>query len=324
MRRLGGVAKNLNLFYGPDSYASLGEVQRWAAVFERKYGSATRFVINADELDATSLEAVLRQRTQSLALFPEPQFIILKRLVGLSLTAATRAQVGRLLSYVAELPSDVSVAVWEERDLPDDHPLVLGWQQIGTLRRFIVPEHPKVTVSLTPEATAWLREQYRLLGELARPNGKSKTTAPDERSWWLHALLNGAVLRADGELIDLITLQAGVPNAALSVGAFAIVTAIEAGRFEQAHELAERLIGDSAYFGLYGALHWQFANRSRWGDRCQIALRLLAEAEIASKIGDLIQPWILHQLLERLERAYVGTYQPLFPPRTLWLAGLPT
>ena len=329
-----------HLFYGSDSRRSLLELQRWVALYELKYGQVARYIIEADECDLTEVRQRLLGYLQGASLFDEPQLLVIKRLSQpRKPTAAQTKQIIQIAEECQRLPKEMTLLIWEEYELAIGHPLLEAWNQFqtegsGKIHRFQVPDERSLaaTISLqlkeydlgvTSEAVTWIREQYRMLGLLQLPE-RGKTAGPDERGWWLANLLDGAALRARGNMVELVDVQSGEAEVRLNVAPFALTKALAAGNFQEAWYQARKFMqsaDDRAYFPLWGALSWQLSQPGSrlLPDFLRTANQLLAEVEISAKLNDLAPAWILHQYLTKVE-AGGGS---LIEPRVLWLAGLP-
>ncbi len=297
------VKERIFLFHGNDSHGSGLAVRRWERLFRQKYGDATCYRIEADELDAVQLSRQLGMALAAQSLFPQPTLCLVRR--------PTRQETGRggghtqallkaLTEVVSRADDSVTFAIWEEKSLTEKHPLVTWFSDHAGRRQAAVKDHAVANFrQFGPAAAAYLQEHgYRLesaaarwLEEGAKRQEKEqrlvkrlKANDPlreDARSWWLHNILDTAMLLAPHDRIEVAVLEQCEELAETPVGVFEIMNAIE---------------------------------REQWS-----LARSLADVELISKNGLLPHAWIVDQLITSLA-SFGRESRPICAPRTLWLA----
>lgn len=343
-------APRVALFYGTDSRASLAEVRRWVGVFHQKYGNVTHYSLSADELGIDQTLKGIQQAVAGQSLFPEPKLVVVKRLSALDPKKGKVLQplLKWLDGQIEQLDVQITVVLWEDRDLPESHALLEKagqWKEAGllSLKRFQVPDNRNISgyinqylegtnTSVTPEGLRWLQEQYRFLDREARLRLRLRQNdqrLEDERSWWLAGVLEGALTCSQGAVITLEDIQAGHAALESPVGVFEISEAVGNMRWQEAAELLQRFSSqgadDSAYFGLYAALAWQIQRgQSRFSQEVRAAaMELLAEIEVVSKVFPLTHAWLAELFVIRLrQRVESKEYLNLVDRRVMWLASL--
>jgi hypothetical protein len=287
-----------------------------------------------------------------MALFPEPVLLVVKRLSaqdGSSRTFASSKEFMKLMIQLWEhTPTTTSVLLWEDRFLPDTHPLMdqfNRWGDLGVAKvhSSMMPQERDLTrlankilepfgATLDQSGATWLREQYRFQEQAVRLASRKKATdilVEDERSWWLPQILEGAALRSLDSCITAKQLEEGQRSMAQPVSVFEISQACTG---KQWSVLREKLYDFSTtaeagdFFGLLGALKWQLqrGNSSLSPSLQSYAMRLLNEVELILKNAPLEGSWLFDLFVDRLEQFGRSSDRvSLIPPRTLWLAQLP-
>lgn len=320
----------------------------WKELFLKKYGQTTLYILEADELAADEFGRRLAATLSTESLFAEPKLVIVKRLTaqekGKSLPFS-QGFLGVLTGYLKNLDNKITVAVWEENSLPATHPLRQAfqvWQSAGEakIQHFQVPATREVgrviqsllqkeDFSIEPDARQWLVEQYGRIEQINRLAQRLKTNEElmeDERSWWLHQVLAGAMLRATKKSIHLSDL-ANEQVIQVPVGPFDLINALSRRNWLQAREIARLMEAatqdEAGYFNLYAALRWHFRRGLRNSEEARFALTLLAEIELVTKNFSLEHAWLVDSFINRLEEASRGSIRPIFRQRVLWLSQLP-
>ncbi len=341
----------LYLFHGSDSHASLRALQNWVRLFSQKHGDATRYFFDADELTLDQLQREVAGVLEGATLFPVPKLLVIRRLSQLDRSAvakSSQALVDLLQERLRFIDQEVTILMWEERLLSANHPTVrrfTEWEKAGLaeIRAFRLPSGSVLRLALsyakeqgyalTREAAQWLQEQYQLLEQEARLEQRLRSgdeLGRDLRGWWLHGLLDSAMLRATGEVITLQDLTVGTQEVAILPQAFRFAQAVGDGKWQQARQLLRQLeqhsTDEGVFFSWYAALRWQVTGRpGRIGPgQVQHLLELLAEIELVSKNFQIPHAWLVDVLLLRLEAgSQGGENRTLFDPKRLWLAQLP-
>jgi len=340
-------AIRLHLFYGNDSYTSLQALRRWTALFDTKYGTTTRHILEVDELSVAQLQTALSRILSTNSLFPEPVLLILKRISSLS-AAQSRECMQILTKQVTNMADSTTILVWEDQGLPPTHAVLTQFEEwaaggraklhlsmmpaerdlIRVAQRLLEP----LGCSLDPDGARWLREQYRFQDQQVRLASRKKAAdilLEDTRSWWLPRILEGAALRSLEGVVTATQLAEGQRSLAQPVSAFEIAQACTNRQWEV---LRERLYvfgqgaDTSSFFGLLGALRWQLQRgSSTLSPSLQAyAMRILNELELILKNFPLEAPWLFDVFVFRLQEAdWSGARAEIIPARTLWLCQLP-
>jgi hypothetical protein len=326
----------LYLFHGNDSRASSAELKRWLDLFIAKYGNATQYVLQADELSFEEIIQRFQQALETQSLFPEPRFVVVKRLSN-TLQAARLREVMKVLgSKLGSLDDQVTVAFWEDKLLPTTHVMHAWFLEHTDKKQAEVKTHrvaqgralvdgivAKGKGEFTPGAQQWLEKHARRLEREQRITVKLRTgdeIASDWRVWVLANVVDSATLLAGSEPVTEEHLEkaAGVAHEAISP--FEIVNAVQDGNWKQARKLVREWDqGDEgAYFGLVALLRNAF-KRSGNQARASYALQLLGEIEILSKNVTVKQSWLLELFLTRCE-LFKRDEVALIDPRRAWLS----
>ena len=340
----------LYLFHGGDSWSSAQALRSWVNLFQKKYGTTTLHRLEGDELSADQLASRLTTLLQSQGLFPEPTLIILRRL--------THAEKGKQVAWSTAVlkilnqqqknwPPEVMLLIWEEKEVAQSgllHTQIKEWENEGwaQIRFFAMPDGPKVAVvaekylettghTLALPARQWLTRQYLQVEKnlrLQQKVGFNESLTEDSRSWWLHHLLDNALLRAKGAEIDLTVLKQSSEAISPLVNPFDFAQSLIRGEWGKVRQLIWQLevVGsdESVYFNLYAILRWQAKkslSTSGLQGRSGLLPSLLGEAELIVKNFSFEHPWILELLVLRLQHALNrGEVTHLVRPKTLWLA----
>jgi hypothetical protein len=341
----------LHFFYGSDSVASSEALRSWSRLFADKYGTGTRYIVEADELTSESLLRQLAALIESRTLFAEPQLIILKRVSALDVgnsQAASRALAAYLAKHTGEFAADLVLLQWEPTDFPANHPLLRAWKEWEGAGKAVLHAASSPTLAhvvpfaqrylktwhrqLEPAAARWLQEQYGLYEQHLRLRSGLKKNDPllrDERTWWLRHILSTAALLSAGEAISKPVLQQATEEMGSLATPFDILRAVEKRNWDEAFRYLKRygehLTDSGDWYACAGAFRWFWENE--WERRrtpyAQYAMRLLGEMEVAVK-NSLGEPgWLMELYLCRLQEYNQSREsRPLLPPRRLWLAGL--
>ncbi|MBU6388949.1 hypothetical protein KGQ71_00335 [Patescibacteria group bacterium] len=336
----------LFLFCGTDSFASFQALRQWVALFTKKYGEATCYTVEADELTVSQLQERLTVALQGDTLFAQAKLILVKRLtaqekgVARPLSTAFLEVLARQEKGISDL---VTVVVWEERALEATHPLrrqFASWGKDGKAetRSFDLPgsrevagyvqkQVKKADCTIAPDGLEWLTSQYRRIeaGERLRKRLKrDQVLADDDRGWWLYQAVEGGILRNENGMVTAAGLQAGLEAMEEPVGAFSIVEAVRNRQWPSAYALAagfaRQSSDESSYFGLWAALSWHFRSAALSSEFAGYGRRLLAEIELIVKNFPIPSAWLLTLLLYRLE--HWEEKKELLSSRRLWLAQL--
>ncbi len=325
----------LYLFHGNDTRTSSLELQRWLEVFTAKYGETTQYMLHADELSHDELLQKLRQVLETQSLFPEPKFIVLKRLT----TSATPAKVKEVLAIVGGQLSGfnelVTLVFWEDRLVGSAHPLNVWFEE------HVAKKQAEVKVSRVPQGNAlvasvikrsgsilddqairWLEQYAKTLEREQRIEGKLRATediASDRRVWTLQSLVESASLIAAAGTVRREQLEKVAGVVAEAVSPFEIINAVQSHNWQRAQLLTRQWEkeDEAAYFGLVALLRNHF--RREGSRQSGYALELLAEIEILSKNVSLRQAWLLDVFFERC-RVFQGEHVPLMSAKRLWLS----
>jgi len=338
------VSPRVFLFYGPDTRASLRAVTRWRDLFEKRHGSFASFRIEADELAPERFFGELDACLQGDTLFAEARLVVVRRLTQQEKGKSqpfSKALVAAL-EKPGRLDDDLlTIAVWEDRDLPSSHPLATffrGQESAGRAKtyQFAMPTGSGVLKAarailepfgqvLAPDAARWLAEQYAWIERRERMERRLKPDdiwQDDYRAWWLTQLLEGASLRG-GSVLTSQDLQAGHRDLGEPVGAFDIASALAGGNWGVARRKTAGFLRENSdpgdMFALMAAIRWQLSRHV--SSRSAYGLRLLVEADVAAKNGVTDPTWLLPLLIDRLEAAHED--RELVPVRALWLSQLP-
>jgi hypothetical protein len=328
----------LYLFHGNDSRASSQELRRWVGAFLKKYGNATQQTFFADELSFEELIASIQQSLETQSLFPEPRFVVVRRLSSHSIDRVRKVLVllGKQLQGLGE---HITLVFWEDKMLPQSHALhtwfkeheiaekaeVKGYQVKGSrsLVDGIIERH---NVRMDPDVAHWLdmyarrlEKEQRLAGKL-RPNDDIPS---DWRVWILDNLYIVATLLAGDEALKVQHLETASSVSSEPVSPFEIINAVQAYDWKRARKLARLWDqGDeSAYFGFMALLRNYFrrpANNAQ-AELHEYALEMLGEIELISKNVTVRQAWLLELLFLRCSQ-FNGIHTPLLSARRLWLS----
>lgn len=333
------MSARLFLFYGTDSRASRAAVLEWERLFAGKHGEITRYVIEADELPADRISALLNEYIEGQSLFDGPKFIVLKRVASSDRAPSyttSKTVVATLQKLLPKIDDKVTVVIWDSANLTPTHPLLkefTHWKEQGLagLKLFTIPtERTVVTAAqkyleqygkqLSSEAAAWLQQEYATLGRQARLAKRLRAgeeLLQDERSWWLYQLLDTVSLGSKKE-IEVTMLQENHPTSQV-VGVFDVATAVANRRYLEARRLMRVLEQQEGgdIFSLLAALRWQMTKIAPAEGK--FGLQLLAEAELILKNFSPSPWWMVDVLLNRLEQ---GEQRSLMSARRLWLAHL--
>jgi len=233
-------------------------------------------------------------------------------------------------AHISDLDNAITVVFWEECGLAASHPLQVLFAELekqggAKIKLFAVPSERQVAArvekivaagggSISSEAVTWIGRAYSLLGKQARLALRLKNTEElleDERGWWLHTLLENALLAAADKEITISLLES-IYEPEAAVGVFEVVTALTNRRFDQARQLLKAAEGDdSFYFSLLAALRWQARKVHNEGLQ-----RLTVEMELILKNFTVQPAWVADLLVARLEE---GGERMIISARRLWL-----
>lgn len=325
----------LYLFHGNDSRASGAELRRWVAVFLQKYGNATQYILHADEMPFDELAQRLSQALQTQSLFPEPRFIVVKRLTNAHTPARVKEALQIVGSQLAGLTDGVTLVVWEDRLVPANHSLITWFNEhalkkqaevkayrVGTGRNLVDGLKADTSRQIDPLALSWLEQHARRLEREQRIQGKLRAgdeIASDWRVWILENILETASLLSSDRIIKKEHVEKAAGVVTESVSPFEVINAVQANDWARARRLLVNWdqTDEGSYFGLTALLRNHFRRQS--GELSKYALELLAEIEIISKNVGLKQAWLLDLLLLRCQM-FSGEHASLVNARRLWLS----
>ncbi len=334
------------LFHGSDSLASSRAVSRWVNLFSKKHGTEMLHRIHADETDAQTFAERLRNVTQAQGLFGETSLVLVKRP-----TSREKGSGGDYSSALREVlergvPETMTLVVWEELELPDTHSL-MKWFVTASLKQEAVvklhrlPQTSKILavvgeelgevgLRLSREAEQLLVRKLATLEKTQRLDKQLKAQdvlKQDERSWWLHHVVESLILSSrEGQVVSAEMLEEVTENFEDPVGVFEICNAITSRNISKARKLLaawESQDGDdSNYFRLFHLLRRDAKRGLAHSGYSRYMLTLLAEVELLVKNGFVSLPLVADLLCIRLQHASAGNQPPIIDERALWLATL--
>lgn len=332
------------LFHGNDSRASSRALSVWDKRFQEKFGTATRHIFNADELNPDQVEKRVRESLSVRGMFPEPTLLIIKRITSNDRSGGSpmsQKVIAVLTDMLRTIDETMTVAIWEDKHLVDRH-VLMQWflEHEARFTTKIHVHHAPSTetgvqiaegylreseMRLLPPAKTWIREQLQWLEKSARGAKRLKSTeqlAQDERSWWLYHTLDAAMLQSQNGEVGVRELEMGTGERYIPISVFECVNALVSGKYDEARRLLngwQRSSDEAAFYGLYALLRRQYGDR-----RNAFALRLLADIEIISKNTQVSHRWLMDMFILRMQQATTeGLYLPIIQPRRLWQAQLP-
>lgn len=334
------------LFHGSDSLASSRAVLRWEQLFQKKHGSDLFHKIHADEMDAISFANRLRDVLLAQGLFGETSMVVVKRP-----TSREKGNGGDYTTAIKELlakgiPETVTVVIWEELELGDTHSLkkwfveasLKGVASVKLHRLLPVPKlMPLVREELQEHGLKLTREADQRIASslgsiektqrLAKQLKAQDVLKQDERSWWLHHLVEGLVVSAPVDGVITETLVDEVADARPdSVGIFEVSNAITSRSMQRAREYlrAWELQGEDEanYFRLFHLLRRDAKRGLTHSGYARYMLKLLAQVELVIKNGYLTPAVAADLLCLRLQHADAESQPPLVREKVLWKATL--
>jgi DNA polymerase III delta subunit len=322
----------LYLFHGNDSHASRADLKRWLQAFVTKYGETTQYILHADEYSLEELQQKLSQALATVSLFPEPKFIVVKRLTTTHTAARVKDVLKLVGSHLPALTDHVTLVFWEDKLVSTTHGMMIWFTEHVNASRAevkaykVVPGRSFVTsllkeanVTFTDDARYWLDQHIVRLEREQRIESKIRSTeelVSDRRAWVMRSLIETAKLLAGDAPIDQVHLEQAAGVVQDPVSPFEIVNALQAGKWEQARRLAKRWeqTDEGAYFGLIALLRNHFKKM-----QAAYPLELLAEIEIMSKNVSARQAWLLDIFFTRCQFSATER-KPLISPKRLWLS----
>lgn len=334
------------LFHGSDSLASSRAVSRWVNLFSKKYGTEMLHRIHADETDAQTFAERLRNVTQAQGLFSDTSLVLVKRP-----TAREKGSGGDYTSALKEVlekgvPETMTLVVWEELELPDTHSL-MKWFVTASLKQDAVvklhrlPQTSKVLsvvgeelaevgVRLSREAEQLLVKKLATLEKTQRLDKQLKAQdvlKQDERSWWLHHVVESLILSSsEGRVISGDELEEVTETLEDPIGVFEVCNAITSRNITKARQLLttweQQDADDGSYFRLFHLLRRDAKRGLAHSGYSRYMLRLLAEVELLVKNGFVTLPLVADLLCIRLQHATADSQPPIIDERALWLATL--
>jgi hypothetical protein len=329
------------LFHGSDSQASLEALHRWEAVFLQKYGIASRYLVEADEMPLDQVKREIALKAEGQTLFPEPKLIVVKRLA--SHEKGKGVAFGPFLDFVRSRVSedDCTIVFWEDRLLPERSGIRVWFAEAelthtAKVNTYIAPDRQGLSqvatayakqvgsVGIEKDALVWIAGQYAQLEKGARLAERLKATevlSRDIRGWWLKQVIEQAALLAPGMPITLSNLRI-VAGETRSVSVFELINAVRDGRGGEVRALLREWAkeqDDAGYFGLWSLLRIHYRKLADPRDSSSIRpLRLLGELEIISKNAALPYEVLTDAFFLALE---TGSWH-IVRPKALWWSSL--
>ena len=344
---MAALSERIFLFYGNDSWASLQAVNRWTSLFHDKYGEATFYTIEADELGLDETLKKIQTVLQVNSLFAAPQFILLRRVTILDRggkTTASEKVMDVVKSALAGFPETTTLVLWEPRNLAPAHPILkqvttLVSQKKARLHYFPLPTSAGllkiITTYLQPfgavvqaDALNWLRAQYALREQEQRMELRLKSSdelLEDYRGWWLRSLLETVVLLSNGSEVTVSDLEKAQARLVPTASAFMVSDAFLQGDWSRVMNLFEKVenqnVDDGFYYSVLAIIRSQIDRRGSLSPQVgDYLLRLLSEVEIVGKNTSAGLPWLWTLLALKMQK---NTKESLLEPRKVWLATLP-
>jgi DNA polymerase III delta subunit len=334
------------LFHGSDSLASSRAVSRWVQLFAKKHGTDLLHTVHADEMDALSFATKIRDLTLSQGLFAETSLVLIKRP-----TSKEKGSGGDYSTALRELlgkgiPETMTVVIWEELELPETHSLVKWFvalslkQQAGIKLHRLAPmgklmaqvktELAEANLGLSKEAEQLLASKLTVLEKSQRLTKQLKAQEvlkQDERSWWLHHVLESLILSApEGKVIGPGLVAEVTENLGEPVGIFEVSNAITSRNLAKARSLLAiwEVDGtdDANYFRLFHLLRRDAKRGLTYSGYATYMLQLLAQVELLVKNGFLSPHVATDMLCIRLQHATADSQPPIIDERVLWLGTL--
>lgn len=258
------VKERIFLFHGNDSRSSSLATKQWERVFLDKYGMANRYRIEADELDPIQFSQRISEAMGSRSLFGNEPTLCLVRRPCFADKGTKMGKHGDILqaalsALISQSDSSITIAVWEDRQLPDAHPLMRWFQKTSenkkaVIKAYTVPHSGGVRKAISdyctqnghdvhPDAMAWLVARYQDLEREQRVLGKLKavqTLDRDWRAWWLYQVLDVAMLAVSGTTITVAACEQAADWEGGAVSVFEIVNAVSNRQWAKARSFLRR------------------------------------------------------------------------------------
>lgn len=345
---MAAAAERIHLFYGTDSWASLQALHTWVSLFQKKYGEATFYSIEADELPADEVYKKVAAILQTDALFALPKLLLIKRLSSQA-KASRFSNIERVLEVIeSQLPTldaTTTILFWEPRDLSPAQPILKKMQEwsaqqkarlypfnlptAATLGKTVGKYLAPLGLEVEAKALNWLREQYLFREQEQRIQNRLKSgemLSEDYRGWWLRQLLETTFLLTENSPITLSSFERAQTRVEATLSPFSLSDAFLRGEWQQALYLLDQAQkqgqDDSFYFGLLAIVRSQVERRSSLSARKRRQLlQLIAEVELISK-NTALAPEIVCTLLVLRMREGSTENLSLIDSRKLWLSTL--
>jgi|GEM_PF-4470927 len=330
------------LFHGNDALMSRRSLQRWEKAFVEKHADLSHHRLYFDKGSYEDLQEALGQIITEQSLFPTPSLYVVYRPTGQE--KGKRGSYSEALLKIAsqlvkQERDDVTLLIWEEKNLPADHVITKWFQEHeeqGTAKHydFMVPQNRE----LMREAAAYLEgEGYSLesaasrllenyLQEMEKEQRSSARIRSNEvmpvdmRRSWAWNVLESALLAATGSVITLADIQRCAEPIQANATPFEVANAIEKQQWQRARFLLSTWDEESdmgPYFVLLGVLRQRYRTHLPH-TTAQYALDLLAEMEVLTKNGISKMAWLLDMFTFRMEESVHA--ESLLDPRIVWLA----